>query len=91
MAVLVILIALLYANLGWKLGKSPVLWAFAGVGVAITIVLLGAPFILLPHLSPDTQLAAWSMVNLLSLILAVILAFVIAHRKKLNLLSFKAR
>jgi hypothetical protein len=78
MAIVAIIIFLVYAYIGYKLKHHPVAWGFIGLGVLITLPLLGAPFLLLID-SPSINLAYWAGLTLLSVLFAALVAFYIAY------------
>lgn len=82
MAIIAIIIFLVYAHLGYKLKRNPVAWGFIGLGVLISLPLVGSPFLLITN-PPDANLVYWTSVNLLSIIFTIAVATYIAYRNKL--------
>jgi hypothetical protein len=76
-----ILIAILYARMGTQLGKNPIIWLFMGMGIVTALEFTGSLFT--THFkNPDVYLTAWSLTNIISWILAAIIAYVIYYKNK---------
>jgi hypothetical protein len=73
---------LVYSHLGYKLKRNPVALGFIGLGVLISLPLVGSPFLLVTN-SPDTNLIYWTTVSLLGIIFTIAVAIYIAYRNKL--------
>ena len=85
-AVLIVMIG--YAFLGFKLRKSPFIWAIAGFSMVLLVLLFAGPAVLL-FKDPSAGLVYWTVLNIISITLAIIVAAVIMFKNK-NLL-FKAK
>jgi hypothetical protein len=81
-------IAFLYARLGKKLGKNQIAWLFVGLGIALTVQLMGLPLVIFLK-NPANGLTIWTIIHVISWIIAVIVAYIIAYKNKLMLLQFK--
>ncbi|TFF37962.1 hypothetical protein E2R66_10270 [Mucilaginibacter psychrotolerans] len=82
MGLIAIIVFLVYAYLGYKLKRKPIAWGFIGLGVLISLPLVGTPFLLITN-SPDANLVYWTTVNMLSIIITIAVAIYIAYRNKL--------
>jgi len=77
--ILLALTCLLYAWLGYKLQNNPLLWGIMGLGIMLSIPLVCTPFILL-FFDPPTALILWVTVFIVSFLISLAIAAIIACR-----------
>lgn len=80
---LLIIVFVLYAYTGNKLGKNTLMWGLAGIGILITPQLILS--FLLPFMAktPEAGLLYWTIVCIASLLLTLGIAIKIIYKHKL--------
>jgi hypothetical protein len=80
--IIIIIIVTIYAQLGRKMGRSPITWGLVGVGVFVSIQVTGLLSVLIVK-DPVKGAVIWQVMYVVSMIGTLGLAFLIAFRNKL--------
>jgi hypothetical protein len=82
MVFIVLVIFLVYAYLGSKLKKNPLVWGFIGLGVSTSIPIVTSPLLVLVK-QPSTGLTLWTAICLAGIIFSFVMAAFVAHKNRL--------